>query len=252
MKSIDFKISKEEFFKFIDIVEELNKISDTHKIKWDGDNVFIYSLQGDGEGQHQKIDVLKIFILKRDDLFADFAEEKLTWIIIKTKNWLKQVKFLRDDDEDVSMCINIVENKVYSVQLKTSVLQINTIAGDDIIKDVPISFVKEKMNPKYADWTFNASDDLLKRIKKLNKLDTNNEIISLSSSDNEVVVREEALWDLKITPNGAVPSNQWLIRKEHLEKITLDGEGVVFGIFESYIAVKEKNSTMLFTLSLTS
>lgn len=251
MKSINFKASKEEFHKFLYIIEELNKISDTHKIKWEGDNVFIYSLMGDGEGQHQKIDVLKIFIFKRDEIFPEFTEEKLTWIIIKTKNWLKQVKFLRDDDEDIDICINIVDEKVYSVQLKTSILQINTIAGDDVIKDVPMSFVKERMNPKYADWTFNATEDFVKRVKKLNKLDTNNEIISLNSIDGDVVLREEALWDLKITPNGTVPKSTWLMKKEHFERITLDEEGVVFGVFESYISVKEKDSTMLFTLSLT-
>ncbi|SRR6266403_530351 len=251
MKSINFKASKEEFHKFLYIIEELNKISDTHKIKWEGDNVFIYSLMGD-DGTNQKIDVLKIFILKRDVVFAEFLDDNITWIIIKTKSWLKQVKFLRDDDEDVDICINVIDNKVYSVQLKTSILQINTIAGDDVIKDVPMSFVKERMNPKYADWTFNASEDLIKRVKKLNKLDPYNDIISLTSIDGEVVIREEALWDLKITPNGTVPSNNWLFKKEHLERITLNEDGVVFGVFESYISVKEKESTMLFTLDLLS
>jgi hypothetical protein len=249
MKNINFKISKEEFQNLLFIVDELNKISDTHKIKWDGGNVILYSILGDGEGQNQKIDVVKVFIYKRENLFKEFEEDKLVWIIARSKKWLKQVKFLKDDDEDVEVSMNINDNKIYSVQFKTSVLQINTIAGDDIIKDIPMNFIKEKMNPKYANWTFNATTDFIKRVKKLNDLDNNNDIISIASMDGSVTLKEDALWDLKIVPNKEVPPNTWLIKKEHFDRITLDSD-ITFGIFDTHVAVKEKESTMLFTLNL--
>lgn len=253
MESITFKIDQIEFKRFLDIIGELNKVSDTHKLKWENENLFIYSIMGDGAGQHQKIDVLKIFILKRDKLFTNFPEINLTWIIIQTKQWLKQSSFLLDDNEEIDLTFNYDEeaNIVYSTQIKNSTLQLNSIGGNDTLKNIPSSFIKEKMNPKHAEWSVEMNQDMIKKIKKLSKLDNNNEIISFTTIDGQACIKEESLWDLKLNPKGDVKNGQWMFKKEHLDRITLDEVDSILAIFPSYIAVKEKESMLLFNLDLT-
>ena len=61
--NIVIKITRKELSSYLNIIKELNKISNTHKIKWCDDGILIYSIRGEeGEESAQgKINFLKTF-----------------------------------------------------------------------------------------------------------------------------------------------------------------------------------------------
>jgi len=250
IKSINFKIDREEFEKFLKIINELNKVSETHKIKIDLDHILIYTILGEG----QKINVLKSFYIKREKLFANLDNDiKLYFTLIYGKNFYSKFKFLLNYD-DVDFNCNIYYDNdnfiVNSFSMNNSILDINCIAGEDsLIKDIDIETKKNIMNTDMSTHSFNISIKMLDDIKKLIKTEKDNDLIYLTINDNILYIGENN-WKLKILDNIESKDILYSFQKSYLNSIIPVKDYVTFYLYPTYILVNEHKSQFLFSLEL--
>jgi hypothetical protein len=248
MKEVKFTLSTAEYSRLLDIVQELNKVSEVHKIKWLSENILFYSLLA--EKETGKVNAVKAFIIKRNDFFRQLpADLELTYIISQGKEWYKKFKFLVEENEDVEITLRYDEKTkaAYTFTAKNSILEITAISGaEGIMKDMPMQFIKEKMNPNIADWSVDITDELFKKIKKIAKLDTS-DLLNIKSEESVISLKDDS-WELKIgTAN--VPDNKIFFDKAYLDMITVSPILGLY-IFGSYILVKEQDSLLLYNLSM--
>jgi hypothetical protein len=248
MKEVKFKLSIAEYTQLLDTVQEMNKVSEVHKIKWLDETSLLYSLMA--EKETGKVNAVKAFRFPRTEFFRQLpADLELTYIISQGKEWYKKFKFIADDSEDVEITLRYDEKtkSAYTFTAKNSLLEITAISGtENIIKDMPMEFIKEKMNPNIADWSVNISDELFKKVKRIAKLD-NSDLLTLKSEENNISLKDDS-WEMQL---GTVntPDIKVFFDKSYLDMVTVSPELGVY-VFGTYLLVKEQNSLLLFNLSM--
>jgi hypothetical protein len=252
MKTIKIKFPREEFEKFLKVINELNSIEETHKIKVLDDSILIYTI--DGEEETGKINALKVFHIKRDKLFSNLKPEILfDFTLVLGKAFVKKFTFLLDSKDSEFECeIEYDEEMrlVNSFEMKNTELNVRCIAGHETeIKDFTVDKKKELMDPSMADFSFELSVEVLAKIKKLSKIDNLNEVITFKIEDG-VASFSEAQWELKVKDDIESKNMICSFHKKFLNSIVSIKDIVEFQVFPSYILINEFKSQYLFNLEL--
>jgi hypothetical protein len=249
MKELIFNLSIEEYNKLLHIVTELNKVSDVHKIKWLKDKILFYSILA--EKDSKKVNAVKAFIIDRTELFSAIpSDTELTYNISSGKEWLKKFKFIAEENETVEVALTYKEDNksVYTFRAKNSILEISNISAEDSeIKDMPMTFIKNNMNPNIADWSIPIGLEILNKTKKISKLDTS-DLLTIKISSGVVSLTDNS-WELKIGIVEGVSDNKIFVNKKFLSMMTLS-EGMSICVFPTYILVKEDQSVLLYNQSM--
>lgn len=252
-ETIKITISREELSNFLDIIKELNKISEIHKIKWIEDDVILYSIQKEeGNITNAKVNLFKTFFFKRNQLFSNFPSVNLDYVILEGKKFCQKFSLLLDENlteyeiEIMYICdYGIVENFKSSSKIYKSM---TAVAGDNSsIKDFAINILKERMNPDISINTFTLTSELLKQLIKVSKLESKSNLLCLKVNNGEILF-SETQFELLVGNDTNLKNGSWDFKKEYIKLISSDD--VEVSIYESYITIKEKNSILLFTLSL--
>jgi hypothetical protein len=257
--NVAIKVTRAELSNYLEIIKELNKVSSTHKIKWTSEGVLLYSIKGEeGEESAQgKINFLKTFFLKREDLFKNFPEGvNFDYTILEGKKYAQKYSLLLDEDlEEYDIEIryiedyNVVENfraigKMYK--------SLTAIAGENsLVKDFNPSVLLERLDPEMSDSKFELSVDMLKQILKSTKLETENDLLELVIENGEITF-SESQFELVVGHDDSLEDGSWMFKKEYMKSIIPhpDEDSITVSIFPSYISIDEHKSYLLFTLSL--
>lgn len=252
MKSVKFKFPREEFEKFLKVINELNSIEDTHKIKILNDSILIYSI--DGEDETGKINALKVFHIKREKLFSNLnLDSDLNFTLTFAKSFVKKFTFLLDsDDENFDCEIEYHDdvNHVNSFEMNNTTLNVRCIAGHDAeIKDFTVEKKKELMNSDNSLYSFELSLEDLNKIKKLAKIDSENDTITFKI-ENSIASFSQPQWELIVKDD--VDSNDMFccFHKKYLNSISSVKDIVEFQVSPTFILINEYKSIYLFNLEL--
>jgi hypothetical protein len=249
IQSIDFSVGKEEFISFMDKMKEMNRISEYHKIKWLGDKVLLYTV----EGEHNKVNKVRAYLMNREELFRQFPHDlDITYTMMDTKNWIKQFAFLTEDKSDsynFTLDYQDTNNTALSLTASNSELELRSVAGDESeVKDLTLDTFSERLNPLFADWKAPLTQEQLDKMRKLSKLNNDTTI--------EVIVRDGVLymrqnnWKIKVSENVDCGDSDWIFNKKSLDIISKSKECVDFCMFPSLILIDEGDSIAIFTLEL--
>lgn len=249
-KSVKFKITNDEFSKFIGLITELNKISEEHRFIWDKDGILVYSIIG--EEKNGKINVLKTFYISRDRLFSNMPKDlNLSYTMYNAKMFAKKFNFImmsEDSEYDVTFNYDTQTDSVLLFEASNSTLEMRFTASENNIKPLSIEKKKQLMDKSMASTTFTMSVEDLEKIKKISKLE-DSETIDLTIEKGEIKFGE-AQWELVIKNDHDCEDYNCSFKKNYINAIYPGKDEIEFSIFPTYVLVDESKSQLLFTVEL--
>lgn len=252
MKEINFSTTTDELNNFLKIIKELNKVEQTHKILFMGNNVLLYTMIK--EEHSDKINSLKIFSKKIDDIFINFPKEnKLSMTITDGKKFYDKFTYLADTDNEINIQISFNNsNSIYSFTGNNDILEVRAVCGDDNrLKTLTSDILKEKLNPEYSEYKFNITNEQLSKILKYSKLEDSKGLLTLKIESEEIIISETE-WELKLGKLEGCKNTSCQFKKEYLKYIinSEDKNEFVFAVFPSYIVIDETKSYLMFCVDL--
>ncbi len=248
-----FKITIDEFKKFLNIVKELVKMEDNFKLLFLEKGVLIYSIIAEKTG---KINALKVFPISQQSLFMFYPKNlMLKMAFMDGKKFYDKMSFLINEKDNEDIEININHNKDIACMFGGKIKNLDiraTCIDEKIIRDLNHKMLTENLNAENAEISFKLRNDDLTKILKLSKLDNLSELISVKIEDGQIIFYEDQ-WNLTVSEIKETTKNGiYTMKKEYLKNITIDekSESFQFSIFDTYI-VAETKSYFMFCMELT-
>ncbi len=242
-----FRIKSEKFPEFISKLEDLTKISDSIKIKIEGENTMMYSILG-------KATVLafKNYNIPTNELFEikDELEYGIDIVILNAKKFVKNLNFLKEN-EKVTIEITHKESQededimdARALQIVGGKLKINWIGGEHYeIKDMNKSKLDQGLNLKNSRWSFNITKSDFTDIKKLSSIN-GERILQIGVKSGKVVISETSAWELEIDSVDSERNSSLILNKKFLGCIN-DNDDIKFHIFDNFMLVKHEDSNLM-------
>lgn len=242
-----FKIKTEKLPEFISRLEDLTKISDSIKIKIEGDSMMVYSILG-----KSTVLAFKNYLMKTSEIFE--GSEDLLYgidiIILNAKKFVKNLAFLKES-EKVSIDISHKESQdsdevmvARAIQISGGKLKVNWIGGEHYeIKDLSKKQLDQGLSLKNSRWSFKISRQDFLDIKKLSSIN-GEKILNISISGGKVIISETAAWEMEIDQIDAERNSTLMLNKRFLNCIN-ESEEVTFNIFDNFMLVKHDESNLM-------
>ncbi len=242
-----FRIKSEKFPEFISKLEDLTKISDSIKIKIEGENTMMYSILG-------KATVLafKNYNIPTNELFEmkDELEYGIDIVILNAKKFVKNLNFLKEN-EKVTIEITHKESQededimdARALQIVGGKLKINWIGGEHYeIKDMNKSKLDQGLNLKNSRWSFNITKSDFTDIKKLSSIN-GERILQIGVKSGKVIISETSAWELEIDTVDSERNSSLILNKKFLGCIN-DNDDIKFHIFDNFMLVKHEDSNLM-------
>jgi hypothetical protein len=247
-----FTMTNEQLKNFLDKIKDLVSIDEEVLLKVDNDNILMYSLVG----EKKNVNAFKSFIIKTDELFT-FKEELTTqmkFIIPNGKKFDSNVRNFLDYQEKLD-CKFVMNDAEYADTffIKNKFLKLNNIGGDPrgATLNIDIEQIKDAIDKNKADFKFVLPKDVFDKIKKMSKIEVDNDILYLNIKNKTLTIAENA-WELtvcEIEEDGLSIT----FPKKYFNSLQIpDGktEVEVF-VFDSFLLVDNENTSLLVALELT-
>jgi len=111
------------------------------------------------------------------------------------------------------------------------------------MRDINKDILKKRLDIKNRKWYFQLTKEQFKDIKQLSSINSDN-IIHFDVNQGKVVVSEDSAWELEIDEIEKMSEN-FIFNKRFLTCIPMDKEHIEFSMFDSFILVKDNNSTLM-------
>lgn len=242
VKKINLNFREDNFSNFLQKINILAKISDTIKIKIDGDSLLMYS----SLGNESVTLIFKSFVLKTDD-YLNISDEKIDIIIPYAKKFSKNLEFI-NNGTPIKFDLNYRENDqgVYmgrSFTIKSGKLKLTVQCGEDTeIKDITKGILERNLSNDNRLWDFTVSLEDFKTIKKLSQINSSPEeirkLIEISTDSGDVKISEVPIWELVVSNSNVDSGKSLLFNKAYLNFIP-EMENIEFSIFRNFILIKE-------------
>jgi hypothetical protein len=252
---VKFSIKNEKFDEFLSKLSDLTTISSTIKLKFDDENILMYSILGGSV-----VLAFKSYLLNTSEYFdinLD-SDKKYDIIIGNCDKFVKNLKFLngdkssqikgylqyrentsgmRTEDEDLILC--------RSIQLSSGKLKINWIGAEKYeIQDINKKQLASRLDIRKRKWSFLVSISDFDNIKKLSNINSDR-IINVNVKSGVVKFSEKSSWELDV---GEIEQNRdfnFIFNKRFFKCISLDEEHVEFSMFENFILIRDKESDLM-------
>lgn len=251
MKDLNFTITKKELEYFISMLKELTKIHNVLKLKFFKNKTIFYTVNQEDNG---KINALKLFNID-ECIFKNFPTNiELSYNIMDGKKLAEKLSNILCVDEtyNVDLNYNNETNEIYCFTAKNLLLEIRAVSqSSNGVKDLTLEKIKDILNVNYADYHFEMSDDNLKQVNKLSKLDATNILLEVRSDKGKVKIVDSD-WNLEVFNNPEIENDNFHIKKEYLKQIInhSNDKPLYFYIFSTHIIVDENESLYLFNKDL--
>ena len=254
-KDLNFKMSKEELDKFLEIVKEIVKISEDFKILFLEKGILVYGVKTDKENP-TKIEAMRIYDIPYGKIFKNIGEvDNLSLTMMKGKTFYQKMLMIMDSNqEEFDTTITHNNGTAYNISAKNEILSVRANCQSSAkIRDFGYSLLEEKLNSDFSEISFQMTDEQLVKVLKMSKLDKDNKHIEIRIEDG-VVFFSENDWDLEIFKlEDKTINTKYLIQKTFLTNIdnSEDKDSFELSIFPSYIVINETKSYYMFSLDLT-
>lgn len=247
-QKISLKFVQSNFTDLLTKLKDLTGIEDVIKIKFDKDNMILYSvLQNE-----QQVSAMKTYVVNTQDYIQGFTtDETIDFVITSAPKFVKNIQFF-NTDKDIKLDLiykpvpeedNLMH--VRSAQLSNGKLKISVIGGEQYkVRQITKSFIETRLNPKNSKWSFKVSNEDFSDIKKLSNINSEDRIINITVQDGKVTFNETSKWELEV--DIIQSKNQHLMfGKKYLSNINCEDDTITFNIFETFILVREKDSNLM-------
>lgn len=247
-QKLSLKFNQSNFNDLITKLKDLTGIEDTIKMKFDKDDMLLYSVLSN----EQQVAALKTYLVPTQDYLIGFNhDETFDFIITSASKFVKNIQFFNIESQikfDL-ICKPLPEDDttmhVRSALLSNGKLKISCIGGEEYkIREVSKKFIETRLNPKNSKWSFKVSNQDFSDVKKLSNINSEDRIININVQDGKVSFNETSKWELEVDSINS--KNQHLIfGKKYLSNINCDESHIQFNIFETFIHVRDKESNLM-------
>lgn len=245
-------MTNEQLKNFLDKIKDLVSIDDEVLLKVDNYNILMYSLVG----EKKNVNAFKSFIVKTEDLFTfkEELEKQMKYIIPNGKKFDSNIRNFLDYNEKLD-CMFYMNDEEYADNLliKNKFLRLNQVGGDPrgATLDIDIEQVKSTIDKNNADFKFVLPKDVYERIKKMSKIELENDILYLNIKDHKITIGETA-WELTVCDTDEEDLSITFPKKyfNSLQYPPGTTEVEVY-VFDSFLLVDNENTSLLVALELT-
>lgn len=244
-------LDKLRFDEFLTKLEDLVRISDVIKLKFDSNSLLIYSLQGE-----TSILAFKCYELETDDYFTskDELDSNFNLIITSAKKFVKNLAFFKGSDKvtlDISYKQHGSEFEVRQAVLKDKRLKIQILVGErNEIRDINKSQLSKILDKRNIKWKFKINRSDFQDIKKLASInsDESNRTLNLNI-DGGVVKISDGNWEIDVDKIDS-ERKELIFQKSFLSCIN-DNEVIELSVYPNFICVADECSTLLISFEQT-
>lgn len=241
---LSFNLKLDKFDHFIQMVDDLSKISDIIKIKIDKDDILMYSMVGDSA-----ILAFKSFLINTDQYFDLEEVDQLDLIVPGSKKFVKSLSLIKKSDK-IKIDITYRRNDdginiARFFEIKNGKFKLSQSCGEESeIRNIPKEALEQKLSLKNKKWSFSISKENFDDIRKLSNINSENKILSISvDGDGKVLLSEVSSWELEVD-EVTVSNKNLMINKSYLSNIDNKSD-ISFHIFESFILIKDDISNLM-------
>ncbi len=246
-------MTNEQLKNILDKIKDLVSIDEEVLLKVDNYNTLMYSLVG----EKKNVNAFKSFIIKTDKVFSfkDELSNQIKFIIPNGKKFDSNVRNFLDYNDKLD-CKFFMNDEEYadSFLIKNKHLRLTNIGGDPRggNLDIDIEKVKSTIDKNNSDFKFNLDKNVFDKIKKMSKIELENDILYLNIKKNKLTIGETA-WELTVDENIEEDNLSITFPKKYFNSLQYpDGktEVEVF-VFESFLLVDNESTSLLVSLELT-
>jgi len=200
------------------------------------------------------IHAFKTVITDIDDIFDKKRKEisdKITFIIKDGKKFVRNITNFIDFDEDLKFKISYDDQDFNAnyIHISNSKLRLKEICGDPIImsKEITKNDIDFLTNKDNSLFNFTISEMDFKKIKRMSTIETINDILYITVTNNELFIGENK-WELKICDIDK-PNLNVSFPKKYFNTLTFKENSKIY-LFENYILISDDNSDLMIVLEM--
>lgn len=248
--SYKFTMSISQLNFFLDKIHDLLSIDDEILFKINNEDTLLYSTVG----EKTNINAFKSFIFKTQDIFSfdNNILNEIRFIVTNGGKFENSLKSYLDYNEDIN-CEFFLNDNTYvdNFKLKNSKLKMSIIGGDHraINTTIDIEKINKRINKDNIDFKFILDKVSFDKIKKLMTIDLENDILTLNIYDKKLTIGENK-WNLNICD---IEHDDLSITfpKKYFKSITFTEKDIIIYVFDTFIFIDNKNTSLLIALELT-
>lgn len=252
-KSYLFTLTNVQLGLFLDKIKDLVSINTEVNLRVDSKNTLIYSLVG----ERRQVTAFKNFIFDTGNLFVcgeDFADKTVKYIIQDGKRFNTTLRNFLDFEEDLT-CEFFMNDDIYAdnMVIKNSKLKLSLIGGDPQANesDIDADRVKELADIKLANLNFKLDQWSFDKIKKMSRIETEeNDIYTLTIVNKSLSIADHA-WELKLCDIESEDLSVTFPKKFFNAINFANQDSVIVYVFDTFLFVDNKNTSLLISLELT-
>jgi len=235
---------------FLEKMHDLLSIDNEILLKINNDNILLYSIVG----EKMNVNAFKSFVFKTNEVFTfiDELPKEIRFIITNGGKVETTLKNYLDYKEDIN-CEFFMNDDVYAdnLKLKNSKLKLSINGGDvrGMNTTIDIEKINKTLNKDNIDFKFVLDKNSYTKIKKIAAIDNENDILTLNIIDNKLTIGENS-WDLEIID---IEHEDLSITypKKYFKSITFTEDEINVYVFDTFLLIDNKNTTLLIALELT-
>ena len=232
------------FSKLVEVLTELNKISDNAKLKISDDEILLYST----EGVDNAIHVLKTYQVNTNAVFEfkNPIKNEMSFVFNNIKSFISHVKFL-DTTKKINMQFTVdSDNCIVFWKISDGVFEFSDSCSKGFkIRDLKKSQIETLLDTDNSNWTFKIGSSILTDIKRLCKLNSESLILNISNNNGVVKFLESGKWKLEVAKSSVPVSEDITITKKYFYSIDVKMEFAELFVFDHFILFKDENTNLM-------
>jgi hypothetical protein len=249
VKEYRFLFNRDNFKNILDSLKDLSKIHPMIKMKMDESHVLFYSRAGAKSATDSAIHAFKSFVFPVEDFVIADEYKQLDFIFLNGPNFVHNAEMFLNRDSDVSGKFLYKEkDRVASmIYLSDGRLNFNYITGDyKQIKDISRTEIDTKMNPAYANFSIDMTNDQYMELKKLTTKNKS-ETLSVKIKNGRLEFFDNR-WSLHIC--DVVADDDILSFNNKYFKSINPSDIIRINFFDQFLLIKDNNINLLIGLEL--
>ena len=267
MTSINFRFEKEKLSKFRTIIKDLCRINSIIKLKIEGNEMSIYSMDtisGDSVAAFKTYslntaDYFDIEDVEKEKGFRDEESEnenindslQLDLVIIDGKVLDKKLSFLELNSE-----LNIkgrftfqrkddVVKEIIGLYMNNGKFKFSIIGGEARkIKDIPKENFLSIIDPDLSEAEFKVKHTDFMNGKKASDIDRESEIITITLKKGNVIIGQDT-WDMIVSSCDDTFDKKMSFNKKYMKSMNPTGDEVNMRVYSNFLLYYDENQTFM-------
>lgn len=232
------------FSELLDILTDLYKINKNAKLKISNDEFLLYAT----EGVDNNIHALKTYMLKTTDffLFKTELDSEVSMIIDDIKKLIEYLKFVDITKKIGFQFILDKDNRILLMKISDGIFSYSEgSAKGSKIRDLSKKQIDTLLDVDNSSFKFDIPSANITSIKKLAKLNIENEILNISIKDGIIKFYEPDRWNLEVGNTTSTDNIDLAINKKYFYSIIPTIDIIELYVYEHFILFKEINKNLM-------